>query len=194
MTGRKFTRILLVLGVLLILGALLITVVPVVSGKIASSKNDGVLETVYSLIPEVRSGTFDDRVDVDMPSLEVDGEDYVGIIEIPMLEVHLPIRARWDSGKVSRSPCRFAGSIYDGSLIVGGSDHEDQFDFAKTISIGDAVFVTDMTGSRYTYKVTWVELTDDVSAENLASREADLVLFVRDSYSLEYAVITCDRH
>ena len=192
MTGRGFTRILLALGVLLVLGALLITVVPMLRGKIATSKNGGVFETVYSLIPEVRAGAFDDRVDVEMPSLEVDGEDYVGIIEIPMCGVHLPIRASWDSGDISRSPCRFTGSIYDGSLVVGGSDHEGQFNFAKTISIGDTVFVTDMTGARYTYKVTWVELTDDVSREYLTSREADLVLFVRDAYSLEYAVVSCD--
>jgi len=194
MRSGKITRIILILGVILILGALLITLVPMVSQKVASSKNVEILERMNLLLPEVRAGVYDDRVDVDMPSAEIDGMNFVGIIEIPLHDVKLPIYASWDSSKVGRFPCRYMGSIYDGSLIIGGSDSADQLDFSKTISIGDAVFVTDMTGARYSYKVTWVKLTDDVSTEQLISTEADLVLFVRNSYSLDYAVVSCDKY
>ncbi|MBE6617074.1 MAG: sortase [Ruminococcaceae bacterium] len=191
--SAKLTRALLMIGVAFIVAAVLITVVPMISQKIARSKNTEILGQMYSLIPQVRAGSVDDRIDMDMPSLEIDGMNFVGIIEVPKHSVHLPVYSSWDGGKVSRFPCRYTGSIYDGSLIIGGSDGAGQFDFSKTISIGDTVSVTDMTGARYSYRVAWVEITDDVSRENLASLDAELVLFMRSSTSIKYTVIMCDR-
>ena len=189
----KLTRVLLIIGVIFVVAAMLITVVPMISQKIAKSKNTEILEQMYSLIPQVRTGSVDDRIDMDMPSLEIDGMSFVGIIEVPKFSVHLPVYSSWDGGKVLRFPCRYMGSIYDGSLIIGGSDGEGQFDFSRTISIGDTVSVTDMTGARYSYRVAWVEITDDVSTEHLVSLDADLVLFMRSSTSLKYTLITCNR-
>lgn len=164
---------------------------PMIYGRITSPSTDSILDRIYSSIPQIKKGMADDRVDVGMPSLEIDGLDFVGIIEIPNFDTRLPVYGSWNKNMLMRFPCRYTGSIYDGSLIVGGSDAAGQFDFAKTISIGDTVFVTDMTGARYSYVVEWVEFTTDVSTENLASLDSDLVLFMRNSTSFDYTVITC---
>ena len=191
--STKITRLLLIVGIILISAAVLMTVLPMISEKTAVAKNKEIISEIYFIIPEVSAGTVDDRVDMDMPSLEIDGEDFVAIIGVPKFGVELPVYGEWDKSKVSRFPCRYTGSIYDKSLIIGGSDAKGQLDFSKTVSIGDSVFVTDMTGKRYSYTVTWVQSTDDVSSDALMGMEADLLLFTKNSSSLDYTVITCMR-
>lgn len=191
--STKITQLLLIVGIILIGAAVIMTVLPMISEKTAVAKNKEIISKIYSIIPEVSAGTVDDRVDMDMPSLEIDGEDFVAIIGVPKFGVELPVYGAWDKSKVSRFPCRYTGSIYDKSLIIGGSDAEGQLDFSKTVSIGDSVFVTDMTGKRYSYTVTWVQSTDDVSSDALMGTEGDLVLFIKNSGSLDYTVITCMR-
>lgn len=191
--GKRLTGILTVFGVALILGAVLLMVVSTAGQNSAMGKNREIVGEIYSLIPEVQNGVFDDRVNMQMPMLEIDGANFAGVIDIPVHGTLLPIYGAWDKNKVSSFPCRYSGSIYDGSLIIGGSDNEGQFDFMKWITGGDSVFVTDMTGSRYSYEVTEIVKTKDVSTENLASEEADLVLFARNTYSLDYTVVRCSR-
>ena len=86
---------------------------------------------------------------------------------------------------------RFSGSMYSGSLIIGGSDNPGQLDFMKLITGGDTVYLTDMTGGRYSYTVTEILKTTDVSHDNLAAGDAALVLFVRNTYGFDYTVVRC---
>ena len=148
-------------------------------------------EKLYSLMPEPYDSFPDNRTSPAMPMVEIDGRNYIGILEIPAYGTSLPIGSQWDSGTVSEYPCRYLGSTYDSSLIIGGSDNKGQLDFVKKISNEDLITVTDTTGQRFTYKVTDIRRTKDVSTENLTSKEADLVLFARNTYSLDYTVIRC---
>ncbi len=191
--GKKITNALLWLGILLIALSILIILVSTVNQKIASAKNTDILKRMDSLLPEVRIGVYDDRVDMNMPTIEIDGVDFCAIVEVPARSVRLPVCAKYDDGPLSRFPGRNTGSIYDGSLVISGNDYTGQFDFSKTISIGDSVFVTDMTGARYAYSVTWAEFKKEISDEYFASLEADLILLVRNTYSLDYTVIQCSR-
>lgn len=133
----------------------------------------------------------DDRIDVTMPMTEVDGLNFAGIIELPAYEALLPVYGTWDKNKVSDFPCRYMGSMYDGSLIIGGSDNVGQFDFMKVITDGDFVYVTDMTGARYAYVVTEIKKSKDASTDNLISKNADLVLFARNTYAFDYTIVRC---
>ena len=83
------------------------------------------------------------------------------------------------------------GSVYDKSLILGGCDNQGQLDFMKAISISDYVYFIDTMGARYTYVVTDIEITDDVSTTNLKSKNADMVFFAGNTYSMDYTVVRC---
>ena len=122
-----------------------------------------------------------------MPVLSIDGADFAAIIEVPAYSAKLPVYGRWDALKVSAYPCRYTGSMYDGSLVIGMGESA----VMQSISVGDAVYITDMTGLCYAYGVSDVIVTDDVSTEHLTSLDADLVLFARRSYSGEYTVVCC---
>lgn len=150
-----------------------------------------IVQTLESILPARREGVMDSFQDMDMPALELDGEDFVAVVDIPAFGVTLPVCARWDEGKVTSYPCRFWGTVYDGSLIVGGYDQPGQFDFFDRIPDGAVVTVTDMTGGEFTYAVERVERSRSAQAEVLMDDTADLTLFVRDAYLLEYIILRC---
>lgn len=185
------TALLTFIGVTLIIGSVSLVFYQSIRQKMTARNNIEIIETLFTLMPPVHSGEQDDRVDMSMPMLEIDGENFVGMIEIPLFDRKLPVCGNWNKHKVAEFPCRYSGSLYDGSLIIGGSDAAGQFDFVKNISIGDAVLLTDMMGGQYFFRVEWVETTSDVSTEKLVSDAADMILFARNTYSLDYTVIQC---
>lgn len=189
--GRRTVGVGAVIGAVLVIASVGILVASQVAEHRYADNAKVLVSELRSLMPEIKSGVPDDRVNTAMPMLEVDGENFVGILEIPLYETALPIYAAWDTAAVSAYPCRYTGSMYDGSLIIGGKDADGQLSCMRTISDGDAVYITDVTGIRYTYTVTSVLKTKDVSTENLTAENAELVLFVRNAYALDYTVVRC---
>ena len=185
------TTILTAAGIFLLLAAVMLTVLQVVGQKTTSQRNAELVEHMYAVMPAVHVGALDDRVDMTMPVLEVDGEDLIGILELPLYDRTLPVGGNWSKYTVSTHPCRYSGNLYDGSLVIGGSDAPGQFDFMKSISIGNSISLTDAMGGRYYYRVEWVENRKDIPLDELFSETTDLVLFARNSYSMEYTIVQC---
>lgn len=147
--------------------------------------------TLKAMIPTITPAAPDDRANPALSVMELEGVNYCGIIELPTYGTALPLYAIWETGFLSRFPCRYLGSIYDKPLIIGGSDAKGQFDFMETISLDDTIFVTDLTGDRYSYRVTDIEKTEDVSTKHLTEEPADLILFAKNRFSLNYTILRC---
>ncbi len=191
MKKGRLTNALLIVGAALVLLSLGILIGSRIFDSIAADNARNLVIQLRQLMPPISDAAPDDRVNMAMASMEVDGENFCGILEIPAYNADLPVCSVWNTGSLSSYPCRFTGSIYDGSLIIGGSDGDGQFDFMKQITGGDLVYLTDMTGGRFRCTVTDVYRTDDVSSEHLMSLEADLVLFAKNTYSLDYTLVLC---
>ena len=151
-----------------------------------------IASNLKSLIPEITMGSYDDRINLAMPSIEFNGENFCGVIEIPSLSVSLPVCSSWDKSSVSKFPHRYTGSIYDGSLVIGGSGNNGQFDFMKTISIGYDVFLTDMMGACYSFTVSDISTNNEISADDLKANNG-LVLFAKNPINSEYTVVFCKK-
>lgn len=156
------------------------------SGREAAS----CVELLRTLMPEPQGAVPEERTDNDMPALSLEGTDFVGILEMPRHGSILPVCGEW--GRISRYPCCFQGSVYDGSLQIGGTSRKDQYDFYREISVGDAVFFTDMTGNRYGYTVKDIHYARRADQTALNREEADLTLFVKNVYAFEWILIFCD--
>ena len=178
------------LGIVLIVGAVLWVVLDQTAQKQNREDAVAIADQLISSLPT----SFDDgsMADRPMPRMEVDGSDFIAVLSVPGCGTRLPVYADWEPDRIRQYPCRFTGSLYDGSFVVGGSDNPGQLDFMKAISIGDAVFVTDMRGCQFHYTVSDIQLTEDVSVEALTQTDAPLTLFARDTYGLHYTVIRCD--
>ncbi len=186
-----FSNILLLFGVFLMLASAALFIFWNINKQNALMDAKEVVKELREIMPETHDEIIDDRVNIALPEMEVNGKSYCGIIEVPAFQTELPIYADWDKRGVSKQPCLYDGSMYDGSAVIGGSDNEGQFDFMQSITNDDIVFITDMTGARYTYKVVKIDKTENASTDELISGEYDLTIFARNTYSLDYTVVRC---
>ncbi len=188
---KILSRIALCLGVILVIGALALLIITRVSVPQNEKNAKEIVSEMYGLMPDVKNAYPDGKGDTVMPSMELDGTDFSGIITIPLYETELPVCNEWNKDQVGKYPHRFTGSVYDNSLIIGGSDNVGQFDFMKNISVGDYVSFTDTTGGCFSFTVSSIDITDDVSLEQLTSNESDLTFFARNSYGFDYTIVRC---
>jgi sortase A len=148
------------------------------------------ISTLQALIPETQNAVPEERRDNTMAVLSVDGADFVGLIELPRYGSVLPVCADW--GKTSKYPCRFSGSIYDGTMQIGATTQKGQYDFYRELSVGDFVYYIDVEGNRYTFTITGLRYEKHVDQAALQREESMLTLFVKNIYSFEYLIVFCD--
>lgn len=185
---KKIKR-LQMLGICLILCGLLALLAGYLLEQKAQTENRQAVAQMQSILPPAAPGIADQYSHMEMPSLQIGGRDYVALLEAPMYGVRLPVRSRWSALEARSCPCRFYGTVYDGSLIIGGNQNKDQFAFLTQIQNGDKVVITDMTGAQFAYRVSLVYRTDSVDAQSLMDDESDLTLFAPCNFGLEYVVV-----
>lgn len=185
-------KCIIILGALLLAAAIGIFVYTQIDNKNNAADNKKTVAFLEEILPERTPGIKEDLSNSVMPSYSYKGEDYIALIEIPAHSVKLPVISEWNKKTVNSVPCRFFGSAYDGSLIVGGVDREGQFDFVSEIDIGDEVTVTDMRGQEYRYTVKTVKHAKNAEAETLSNGDYDLTLFAKSRSDGDYLLVRCN--
>lgn len=130
---------------------------------------------------------------MDMPSFEVEGWEYVGIVEIPALERKLPVISRWSYEALRVAPARYQGSVYRDDMILCAHNYRDHFGPIGSLAPGDSVTFTDVRGNVFRYEVTEIETLRPYQTEELASGQWDLTLFTCDLSAENRIVVRCRR-
>ena len=125
-----------------------------------------------------------------MPALELDGRDYVCLLEVPGMNVALPVCNDWELRNQVGNPCRYWGSVYESTLILGGS-RLSQLDFCGRLDLGDEIVITDLQGRSFSFEVQSILRRDDASFEKLREGEYPLTIFTRDGFSNRSIVVHC---
>lgn len=115
--------------------------------------------------------------EMDMPVIQIDGRDYIGYLEIPALELDLPVMSEWSYPNLKISPCRFAGSVYLNNMVLCAHNYERHFGGLKNLTVGDAVRFTDAEGYVFDFSVAVLEQLEPYQGKEMASSEWDLTLF-----------------
>ena len=183
--------LLLVLGILLVLISLSLMIFYQVRMHLGVQQSQRIVSELDRILPERTAGVPGIYLDPGMPVLQIEGVDYVAMIEIPSFDVTLPVANKWNVDQLSDAPARFFGSAYDSTLIIGGTDHPQQFRFCDAIEHGALVIVTDMTGTQFTYAVSAVDRAEHAQTQWLTEGDCDLTLFCHDVYSMEYIAVRC---
>jgi hypothetical protein len=187
----KKRRFLKWIGLGMIACSLVLILIGVLFSKNAREENREHAAQLKSLLQPRVPGVTDQFTAMDMPVLQLDGRDYVALLEVPAFSVALPVRSTWGTLASQACPSRFSGTVYDSTLVIGGSDRQGHLDFLSAIENGDLVLVTDMTGAQFTYRVSRITHSRTASAQMLLQDNADLTLFAWDSTSLEYVIVRC---
>lgn len=187
---RKLTFLQL-LGVVLILGGALLFLFSQVRDKLAQQAVLNVTGQITSLLPEPAPGIPGTYTDTSMPLLEIDGTDYIALLDIPAFGRTLPVSAHWEEKNLAQCPSRFWGSSYQEILVIGGNDQRGQFDFCDRINPGAAVTVTAMNGEVFRYTVQRIDRAKHAQSQWLMQEGYDLTVFARGEFSLEYLAVRC---
>lgn len=127
-----------------------------------------------------------------LPEMEIDGKSYVGILEIPALELRLPVVSFWSDENGKIAPCRYSGNILDKNLVICAHNYKSHFGLLPSLDIGDSVYFIDMAGAVYSYLVSEKLVISGTDADKLATGEWGLTLFTCTNSGKSRYIVRCN--
>ena len=131
--------------------------------------------------------------EMEMPVLSVDGEDYIGTLEIPALGMELPIISEWSYQSLKKAPCRYFGSAYLDNMVVAGHNYSSHFKGLENVPMGAEVLFKDIDGNEFLYYVSAIEVLPPTAVEEMTSGEWDFTLFTCNATGTYRIAIRCDK-
>lgn len=197
MKGKLLTGV----GLLLIAAALLLTVYNIRESDRAGSESEEMVVRMESLtadLPERLETEKKELVpeyvknpEMEMPTVEVNGQECVGMIEIPALGLKLPVISEWSDAKLKKAPCRYSGSAYLKNMIIAGHNYRTHFSGIKRLNPGDSVVFTDADGNVFSYEVAEIETVGGYDIEKMEDGDWDLTLFTCTNKGKARAAVRC---
>ena len=130
--------------------------------------------------------------EMDMPTAQIDGADYIGILDMPTLGLKLPVMSDWDYPSLKIAPCRYSGSAYKGNLVIAAHNYNYHFGTIKNLGIGDRITFTDSDGNVFQYQVAAIETLDPYDVEDMIDGEWNLTLFTCTIGGQSRVTVRCD--
>lgn len=133
--------------------------------------------------------------EMEMPEItleDLDGAACIGVLEIPEIDLKLPVLSEWSYPLLKKAPCRYSGSAYLDNLVIAAHSYRTHFGKLKELETGDEVIFTDATGNRFEYKVAVVEALTPQSVEDMTSGEWALSLFTCTLDGKNRVTVRCD--
>ena len=202
--NRKIGNTLILLGLLLLLGAGSLTAYNIWDGIRAERASQHIIQEmdIGQALVEALDREPDD--DPEMPVIEVEGYYYIGILEIPSLQLTLPVMDRWDYTRLKISPCVYSGSYKTDDLVICAHNYARHFSPVKWIDMGADVYLITVDCRVYHYQVINRETLQPGSVENMIentnnttdgtiTNEWDLTLFTCNTGGQTRCAVRCAR-
>lgn len=189
---RKRTIFFLTVGVLCIVTALSLTAYNIWDEQRAG---ETVAESVTLVEENIQVQPEEQQLVVpepkpDMDSIFVDGYDYVGVLEIPAMELKLPVLEEWSESLLRVAPCLYEGNLYDG-MIIAGHNYRSHFGPITRLVAGDEIRFTDVDGNVWHYQVVSTEIINGHDVEAMEAGNWDLTLFTCTLGGQERFTVRC---
>lgn len=112
-----------------------------------------------------------------MAEVEIDGHTYIGYLSVPALGLELPVMADWSYTKLKLAPCRYAGTVGGGDLVLMAHNYARHFGGLSELAEEDRVLFTDMEGIVTCYEVVGMDILAPTAVEEMVAGDFDLTLF-----------------
>lgn len=129
----------------------------------------------------------------EMPTVEVEGCDCIGILSVPVLELELPVLTPWSEGRLKKAPCHYYGSYYEENFVIAAHNYRAHFGKLVYLQAGDLILFTDVAGNRHCYEVVLLETLPPSATEDMVSGEFDLTLYTCTFGSDQRTTVRCKR-
>ena len=128
--------------------------------------------------PEELSDSFTEAIEqTEAESVSLNGYRYLGILSIPTLNLELPVMETCTESNLKLSPCLYSGAADTADMVIAGHSYKRHFGPLKTLSIGDQIVFTSVSGRERIYSVDSVEVLNPWQIHEMTSGEWDLTLF-----------------
>ena len=117
----------------------------------------------------------------------------IGIINIPSLNLELPVMSDWSYEKMKISPVRYSGSFENNDLVICAHSYKTFFRYIKNLKVGDVLIFTNIDGNVYLYEVEVVEILSPENIKEMIENEFDLTLFTCTSDSQNRVTVRLNR-
>ena len=202
--GRHKGTLLIILGLIMILGALGLTAYNIWDGNRAKEAASQITDVLIDKISEDNSDLQVPIYDPNrqMPTEIIDGIEYIGVLEIPGLDLSLPITMEWNYDLLKFAVCRITGSYFSDDLVICGHNYAKVFSPIKWIDIGEDVYLTTVDGMTIHYTVTNRETLEPTDIEAFISNihnsatskmDWDMTLFTCNIGGQTRCAVRCSR-
>lgn len=175
------------IGGLLLLTAAVFTAINLVEAEQARRATAALIDALPSELSEelsarpfleAKDSSKRPEPDWPMPQRIVNGEEIIGVIEIPRTGLMLPVLSSWDYDKLKRYPCYYHGSIYRKDAVFCSHDYPFQFGGLNVLEDGDEARFLDADGNIFTYAFREQEYLQPTDVEAMTFKDDwDLTLF-----------------
>ena len=182
-------------GLLLLAAAFLLISYNLWEGQQAGDAAGKVLDELTQAMKQQSENIPDylEHPEMEMPTLEVEGNQYIGTLEIPALGLTLPVMSQWSYPKLRIAPCRYAGSAYQEGFVIAAHNYSSHFGNLNQLSSGDRIYFTDVTGNRFSYQVAEVEELNPTALEEMVNEGWDLSLFTCTLSGQARVTVHCEK-
>lgn len=188
--GKRKRSLLTVIGLLLIAAALGITAYNLIlQAKAYDNSNDAMAD----LSPHIGMPDYHMDHDIGMPVITIGGIDYVGIIELPELDLKLPVISKWSYPGLRIAPCRYAGTPYSDDFVIAAHNFSTHFGRIGSMKTGSRVTFTDVAGNVFEYSTAEVEILKPVAVKEMKAAEYPLTLFTCTIGGATRVTVRCEK-
>ena len=182
MRKNRIGGFLIVLGLLLAVSAFGLTGYNLWDDARAANAAKAVLDDISTEIPDKsqKPDYIPDYIlnpNMDMPTVESGGYNYIGKLTISVLDIELPVMDSWSYPRLKIAPCRYSGSAYLNDLVIAAHNYSFHFGRLKNLREGDDITFTDADGNVFEYEVDLIETLRPTDVEKMTSGDWDLTLF-----------------
>lgn len=195
----KKSRIMIHVGFLLILAAFLLSGYNFYDEhRAAKAAEKAVAKLAESLVEEQGSGRMIPdyllNPQMSMPIETIDGVEYIGVLQIPALQLELPVISDWSYRGLKLAPCRYYGSAYTDDLVICGHNYPAHFGNLKNLKSDDEIIFIDMDGNIFRYKIAEQEVLASNDISDMTDGDWDLTLFTCTIGGQNRLAIRCEKN
>lgn len=130
---------------------------------------------------------------MDMPVVQIEGKEYIGIVSIPSIERTMTVCSSWSYKNLKKSACRYEGSAYLDNMVICAHNYNKHFGPLRHLRYNDTVTFTDIDGNVFNYKVVEIETLPPSGVEQMTSGDWDLTLFTCTLDLTGRLAVRCER-
>ena len=133
-----------------------------------------------------------DLLKMEMETVDIDGRSYVGEIQIPDLELSLPVLSQWSYDNLKLAPCRSSGNLKSNDLVILAHSYRRHFGRIASLAQGAELYFKDVNENITKYQVSSIEILQPDQVDEMTAGEFPLTLFTCTYDSKSRIAIRCE--